>query len=815
LKINLTIHATYHKIREIMREWNLKLGEPLALTLAADARLGPTDYCDDQIWELVIGDGEPTALALQTTYGLRARSMRMFPRFTEGDLTQTDPAEFPRAPTIHKFYPNYLQISFSPLPDIDVEAEYWVPESKGVAGRLQITNKGDRARQIRLDWVAQLISTSGQRMATEEVQAAPVLAGVTEGLSPLVFLTGSHQAGRGAYPALSVDLNLSPGEAHQVTWSHAALGSIEESFALARNITARSWEAEITRLELMNAGQIEIHTGNPDWDTAFALSQKLAYESLMGPTPHLPSPSFVLTRLPDQGFSLRGDGSDYNHLWNGQTALDAYYLAGMILPSAPEIAKGLLRNFLAAQNEDGSVDWKPGLAGQRSRLLATPLLASLAWRIYQFTEDRSFLEESFSGLLQSMQAWFNPLQDRDEDGIPEWSHPMQAGLEDHPVFSRWQPGSLSVDISAAESPALCALLYHECQSLIQIAAVLERDEPVAGLQQIAGRLRGAMQAAWSEEQAGYLYWDRDTHYSTRGEKLGERLGDGAVPIQRSFEHPVRLLIRIETNGEITRHPEIFIKGEGASGQPRVERIPKEQFRWYMGHGSLTGDRVYSYLEQIDVQGLEDVDQVTVYSVDYRAQSLTLLLPFWAGIPDAEQADLLVRQSITSEQAYWQPFGLPACPYSMPDPSQSSPACESAQLPWCSLIGEGLLIYGYQAEAAELTSRLMAAVIQSLKQDHAFRRYYHTQTGCGSGEWNALSGLAPLGLFMETLGVRLISHQKVALKGFNPFPWPVTVKFRGITILCRKENSMVIFPDGQTVSIDDPAPCIISLEKVKE
>ena len=60
-----------------MRKWNLKAGDPLALNLAADARLGPTDYFDDQIWELRIGGGDPPALALQTTFGLRARSMRV------------------------------------------------------------------------------------------------------------------------------------------------------------------------------------------------------------------------------------------------------------------------------------------------------------------------------------------------------------------------------------------------------------------------------------------------------------------------------------------------------------------------------------------------------------------------------------------------------------------------------------------------------------------------------------------------------------------------------------------------------------------
>jgi hypothetical protein len=100
----------------------------------------------------------------------------------------------------------------------------------------------------------------------------------------------------------------------------------------------------------------------------------------------------------------------------------------------------------------------------------------------------------------------------------------------------------------------------------------------------------------------------------------------------------------------------------------------------------------------------------------------------------------------------------------------------------------------------------------MKQERGFRRYYHAETGQGFGDRNALSGLAPLGLFMETLGVRLISPQKVVLQGFNPFPWPITVKYRGITILRQKESSTVIFPDGQTVEVEDPAPRVVSLER---
>jgi hypothetical protein len=274
------------------------------------------------------------------------------------------------------------------------------------------------------------------------------------------------------------------------------------------------------------------------------------------------------------------------------------------------------------------------------------------------------------------------------------------------------------------------------------------------------------------------------------------------------------LVRIETSGEATRQAQLFVHGESATGQPRVEHIPKERVKWSLGVGSLTGERVYGRMDEVEILGLEDNDRVQLYGAGYTCQDQTLLLPLWAGLAGSERAEKLVRKTITAPAHFWRPFGLPAC--ARPAESPEAQICLAVHLPWNSLIGEGLAAFGYQAEAAELVSRLMASVIQSLKQDRAFRRFYHAETGQGFGEKNALSGLAPIGLFLETVGVRLISPQKVVVWGANPFPWPVTVKYRGLTILKQRESSTtVIFPDGQTACVEDSAPRIVSLEKVVE
>jgi len=127
-----------------------------------------------------------------------------------------------------------------------------------------------------------------------------------------------------------------------------------------------------------------------------------------------------------------------------------------------------------------------------------------------------------------------------------------------------------------------------------------------------------------------------------------------------------------------------------------------------------------------------------------------------------------------------------------------------------MVGRGLLAYGDQDTAAKLVSKLMNAIIKNLKESGSFYTCYDAETGQGLQERNTVDGLAPLELFLETLGVRILSPRKFAFEGKNPFPWPVTIKYRGVTIVRRKRRTTITFPDGQTVAITTPKPRVVSL-----
>lgn len=796
-----------------MRRWNLSYRHPFRLTLAADARFGGTDYCNDHIWELSIGEGEPPAVSLRTTFGLRARGLRLFPRFSSGDREVCDPEDFARTPVIRNFYPNFARLDFSPFPDIDVLAEYWVPQSHAILGRFWMRNVSDSEQVIQLEWAAVLSTGDGQRMAADQIENSAVLSGQTGNLAPVVFMTGGAQPGKTPYPSLVRELLIPAGGEICAAWSHTARGSAVESLELARQLNALPWEAHTARIEMLNAGQLEIYTGSADWDLAFALSQCLSHALFVGPVQHLPERSFVSSRQPDHGHSLRGDGSDYNHLWNGQTPLDAYHLASVLLPGSPNLLIGVLRNFIATQKEDGFVDLKPGLGGQLSRAMATPLLATVTWRIYQSLPESDptageLIAEAYPALLHFFERWFTAEFDVDQDGLPEWTHPMQTGLEEHPLFSPWQPWSQGADIRTTESPALIAMLYRECRALKQMAELLEEMDDIERLSTTGDRLKNQIDELWDAENGGYMYRDRDSHQTTAGQPLAEQVGPGTMSLQHRSDEPFRLIFKIKAKGDTRPLPVIFIHGENASGQHRIERVEADQVRWSLDYGVLTGERVYTAVEKVELQGFLPHDDISLSKVGHLCQDITLLLPLWAEMPTPEAADALINRQIIAEDHYWQGFGLPACAADNPSDQK---ICGSVNITLNSMVGEGLLAYGHRESSAELVSRLMAGIIHNIRQDGVLRRSFNAESGEGIGERNALGGLAPVALFLDVLGVHLVSPDAVYITGFNPYPWPITVKYRGTTILRQKDKTSVIFPDGQTVEVSDGTTQLIRLK----
>jgi len=788
-----------------MRDWSLAPGDPLCLNLAADSRLSISDYLNDHIWELTLGGGEPPALSLQTTYGLRAKAMRVFLRFSENGKSISDPAAFALPPTIRRFYPNFLILDYSPLKNIDVTTEYWVPQSNAISGRVTVANKTSATRKIRMEVCSVLTPVEGQGMSPTQMQMVNVLAGQTRGLFPVLFMTGGPASGSGPYPSLFIDLELGPGATRQLTWVQAAMNTLQTSFDAARQTSARPWEAEKARLELLNSSQvIDIRTGDKDWDAAFAFSQTAGFGLFFPQDTHLPCPSIVSARGPDQGYSPRGDGTDYPVSWNGQTPFDAYYLSS-VLP-ASDGAQDLLENFLSIQGEDGAIDGKPGLAGQRGRYLAAPLFASLAWKLFEKSEDQAFLNEAFPRLYKFFWSWFSPEYDEDRDGLPQWKHILQTGFEDNPLFDAWHEWSLGVNIAQVHSPALEAMLYREAACLIKMAEQLARHDALTLLHEQAAKLRQSIESTWQPRTGLYHYRDRATGLSLTGKLLLKQQGSGTASLKMKFDQPIRLLIEVQTQNPAAKRPEIRI--HQFSSKPADEVISSGDYQWRNRGSVYTTRDVYSRIAKISVRGLGDDDTVLISTLDFSAEDHTLFLPLWAGIPDEQHAQTMIGRALLDASRFNRPFGVPACPL-LTQP-EAEAVSQAVHLPWNLFICEGLLRYGFRTDAARLVAHFMTAIIQNLKQNRAFAARYHAERGTGIGERNALYGLAPVDLFLRVLGVEMLSGTRVKLEGINPFPWDVTILYRGLKVIRGQQKTEVTFANGKSVTVTEIEPVVVSL-----
>ena len=790
-----------------MREWNLGKQDPLHLTIAADGAIVPITYINDQIWELSLAGGEPAALALYTTYGLRARSMRLFPSFQNQDFDLTDPQSFYRIPKVSRLFPNFIELHYAPFAGIEVIQEIWAVTSQVIAGRFTFENQGTLSNPFNFEWIGILnpLGENGRSLTSTPIGINHVLAGETEDLQMVCFMTGGPSSGSGPMPGLVLDFDLPPGDSRQITWGLASLGSTQDSYELARSTTAREWDAETARIELLEASRnLEISTRDPDLDAALACSQKIAAGLVLSPGGALPNPSFVLARTPNQGYSLRGNGSDYNHLWNGQTALDAWYLCGTLLPGMEQFAAGLIDNFLSTQREKGFIDWKPGVGGQHSRRLAQPLLVSLALQVYEVTEDLAWLEKAYPGLFAFVQAWFDTRRDADQDGFPEWEHPYQIGLDEIPLYNPWQKGSQGVDPQTIESPALAAMLYRECLALVQMAALVNREEDCPWLTETANSLREKVESLWDASACIYRYRDTITHETPHKLELLAIEGSGTIPLKQTIEPAQRLLVSMKTKDEHTRLAHVIIHGKTLQG-PASEDIPPRQIHWLHGEGRYTTSNHFVRVDEIIVRNLQPDDLCKINTIDFTTIDLSLLLPLWAGIPNRERAAEMVEKLMPG---FMRPYGLAVCPLDLSNENDDPTAV--INLPWNRMIIEGMLTYGFRSEAVKLFDSLIKPVILNLREKHNVSSSYSAISGKALGERGMLSGIAPVGLFLRVLGLKQISSKKIIVEGLNPFPWPVNVQYRGINIDCTAVFTRIIFPGGQTVSIEDPGLHVVTL-----
>jgi hypothetical protein len=242
----------------------------------------------------------------------------------------------------------------------------------------------------------------------------------------------------------------------------------------------------------------------------------------------------------------------------------------------------------------------------------------------------------------------------------------------------------------------------------------------------------------------------------------------------------------------------------------VDHISAQRIHWHHDSGFVTSEAIYQSLEQIQVSGISNDIEVIAQAGCQKFLDHTLLLPLWAGIASDEQAKIMINLTIMNKKRFLSPYGIRSCTDSMEN-SDLPDELLSVHPLFMNFIMDGLIQYGEQKKAAEVFTRLMKATVNSLKLDMKFHQSYHSETGKPFGASNSLTSLIPIGSFLKILGVKIINSTKVEINGNNPFPWPVTIKYRGLTVVQQERKALVIFPDGQNITVENNKSQMISIK----
>ncbi len=794
-----------------MQEWHLTAESPLAMRFAADARLKRTDYTDDQAWEITFGSTEEPFLTFQTRYGGRVNLARLVPMWLIDGRVIYASMGLAERPVLRVFAPSYAKVTAKLTNTLSLTSELFVFESHAAGGRFTLHNTSQAPLEVRFELVAQVMRNEKQldmNILSLEDGTDALHLGRAGNLNPILVVENAKAAPAARLVALPaapklVSLFSVPAQgSFAVRWVHSGQISMKDSLQTAFFWLRRAdWAGELRRIEGLSAQTLVFETGDADLDAALAFSQQVALRSFVNTTGSLPNDSFVAARIPSRGWSPRGDGSDHGWQWSGQSAA----LAALALPSvaafAPELALGALRNFLAVRQSDGFIDNKPGLGGQRAKLLSMPLLASTALALYEQTEDRAFLEEALPILRAFFMRWFGPDVDRDRDGLPEWANVAHSAYTSNPLFSRLHRWAANADINKAEAPDLAAYLLAEGRALLRMGELLGDSNGAELIAKHVAQLEAHLEALWNAELGSYLYRDRDTDQTLRGVNLFRGKGDEAFAAKTRLEPPNRLILRVLGGRDVAPRFSAVIEGVDAGGQHAAETLPSSAFVWYYGLGTAVTERVYAQVNYIKFEGLIRLFNIEVDTVDLFRQNLTQLLALWAGAPSPERAAQIVA-TLTDPERYWRPYGLPVCPINDPAfAANNDGGSGGVWLLWNVLLLEGLLRCSYQSQAAELFKRLLSAQIKALRRDRGFREGYNSETGEGLGDVDELAGIVPIRSFLSLIGLRIVNERRVWAGGIFAFEQPVTVRRGALRVTRSAEHTRVEFPSGKVIQTD--------------
>jgi hypothetical protein len=304
----------------------------------------------------------------------------------------------------------------------------------------------------------------------------------------------------------------------------------------------------------------------------------------------------------------------------------------------------------------------------------------------------------------------------------------------------------------------------------------QKSEELRG---ILGRMEGPR---------GYRTVDRETHTAPAGRLLWEGVLDKEIRPQAVWKEPARLLLRCSGVADTRPVVRIVLRGTDSRGECCAEEFGGEGFAWLRGAGTGVSRTAWTRIDSISATGAPAGMRLRLEIPDLAREDLSNFLPLWSRAVPAERAETLFARL----EEFDTPAGLRFVPRSDPAAGQET---SGVDMFWNMLIGEAALRYGRTGLVLGWIGEWMAALSASLRLDRSFRSRYDPGRRGGSGPRNSLRGVFPVGLFLSALGVHPVSANRLLRFGRSIFPFPVTLRWRGMTVRCEGDALTAAFPSG--------------------
>lgn len=764
---------------------NSPKSHPIITTLIP-RKSSQADHNKTTTWDISLGDREPPALMITTNYQFQTKSLALFPVFATGDQVIYKISDFFSQIVVKRNYPELIHLQYSPVQGLNVDTVFWVPSPNTLRCLLQITNSTLSGINLSVGFTVLLNPLEGGfRMRETSNQNTNILLGAS-GSQHFTFGTkGPIAPNVMPYTSLNRQLRLESGSIQTIPWVLTASQSDSSAINnLQEDLNFAPWEQELAAVDNTYCDIIKIETGNDEWDIAFEQTQKYF--------PVLVQNNIISTFERTAIDKPEADNKTSQNSTSEISIYDLYYLIYNYHIPYREIARKLLGFIIDAAQQYNTIPCKFPVIKATDVVPSPPIMAKLVKKLYSskvITDElRNIL---LPHLVRNIDYWLSKIINNSGN----WDSSDQIALNNlsyPPTNNRY--------IKTFISPILYAMLYTD---IIALQSLSSLDESPPEILESSSRhleyIRQQFLKHWSVEDLSFCYSDQETLQTPkRSKRLYQGRVDNPLILNKRLPSPNRIAVYIESEDVLPHKVAVTVNGINIDGKRRTEKLVTEQLFARQNRIHLVSGELYVIIEQLNIEGVEN-SQVEIWTLDYTMYDISQFLALQTNLIPSKERNSYIVQKLKNDSSFWYPYGI-----TLMDSSRSKIIENNyIDIKYNDLVMESLIACNETQSASEIFAKLMNAITLNLSSSHQLYEMFVPESGQGIGKTNTPLGLPPLGRFLDIIGINLIDEKTIDIYGRNPYPWDITVTFRGTKVNKVKSRAKVIFPGGQTILIKSP------------